>query len=195
MFSSRALSVALTLAATLSLGVNALPHWTRDLSISSIAGEIGCPTGQSFLSLVNKATIPNTSPAELFSYVGDFCTVAWEGFDLISTQGTCNSPGQTHTFSTLGLTLSEELYLSIGSSSNPDPYETFFAQAWQLLGEPSLNGAIISNTFELLKVTQGDGGAALTWDVISCSTNATQASEILKGVHAGAITLITKHFA
>ncbi|CAD6587168.1 MAG: hypothetical protein TREMPRED_004674 [Tremellales sp. Tagirdzhanova-0007] len=180
MLSSRTLSVALTFASTLSFGVNALPHWTRELSVSSIAGDIGCPAGQSILTIVNKATIPDTSPGEVWSYIGDFCNVAWEGFDLISTQGACNTPGQTHTFSTLGLTLSEKLILDIGSSSHPDPHETFFAQAWQLLGEPSLNGAFISNTFELLRVTPGDCGAEINWDVISCSTNTTEASEILK---------------
>ena len=104
MLSSRTLSVALTFASTLSFGVNALPHWTRELSVSSIAGDIGCPVrlvslplplfswlrvylgcqaGQSILTIVNKATIPDTSPGEVWSYIGDFCNVAWEGFDLI----------------------------------------------------------------------------------------------------------------
>lgn len=112
------------------------------------------------------------------------------------------------------MTLTEKLYLNIGSYANPDPNEYLFAQIWQVLGGPTL-GAVVSNVVELLEITHGDGGADIKWDaigefcsgkkgpvvveinsgaVVGCSANTTAASGTIDIVHAGALALVTQHF-
>ncbi len=121
--------------------------------------------GQSFWSVTNQATVPKHTAADVWSYLGNFCSVAWQGFALIGTTGTCNYPLSTRTFSTLGLALTEKLLLNYGNSVAPNQKEQLFFQAFELLGNPQLAGTSVTQVHDLLKVTNSDAGAQIIWIV------------------------------
>ena len=77
----------------------------------------------------------------------------------------CNAPGSTRTFSTLGLTLTEQLDVNIGSYSDPLPDEPLFAQIFGIVGDAALDEAFVSNVTDLLQVTANGSGAEISWHV------------------------------
>jgi len=66
------------------------------------------------------------------------------------------------------MTFNELLDLNVGSSTHPQPWETYFAQVFSQIGTVQAPGAVISNVKNLLVVqANGDGqGAEITWETI-----------------------------
>ncbi|CAD6566165.1 MAG: hypothetical protein TREMPRED_002293 [Tremellales sp. Tagirdzhanova-0007] len=163
MFSFRVCGIALALASVLLIGVNAGNH--KGLSVHTVVGDLQCPAGQKEFSAVSNGTVPNTSPGEVWTHIGNFCNATWQGFDANLT-GACNQPLSTRTFLLGPVTLVEQLDGIIGSYSSPAPWETYFAQLFSLQGDAALGGAAVSSFHNLIQVTAIGNASEFTWDII-----------------------------
>ncbi|ORY35373.1 hypothetical protein BCR39DRAFT_509129 [Naematelia encephala] len=182
--------VLLTLPIALAVPTTA----ERDVSLSSLVGDLVCPKGQTLFQVFNDVVVPNTPPAKVWSYLGNFCDVSWQDFDLISTTGQCNAHESTRTVSTLGLSLTEQLVLNTGSASSPAPWQTLFVQAFELVGNPQVAGASFTNVHDLIKVSKVGTATEVHWEVIGCSNNTAIAQSIFSQVHGGALAGTVTHF-
>ena len=57
------------------------PFLLADLSLTWSPGD---QEGLTEWSAFNQGSVPDTSPGEVWTYIGNFCSVVWQGFELLA---------------------------------------------------------------------------------------------------------------